>query len=536
MVSIVFDLGKLANNCPAFRDTVGRIISSDWLYIKIEDIPAIYNYCRKKLYLQTDEYIEMLGIRSSGISDEDKEFLDRAFWLYLSIYREKGNEHLLNPTCKSCKNEECRFNGLDITPEDLATATKETSTGSEFPVDVFPKQVGNYLKELSQGMNAPLNYLATAFIVATASLIGDKAIIEVTDTYRVFPNLWACLIGSVSSKKSPCMAQIVDNITTLEIANNDENPRQVITNIATLEAIYDIMAQPQNGSCLVFADELKGFISDFNRYTNGRNGDRQNYLSMWNCNSIRIDRKNKDKAVFVKHACLSILGSTQFCNVDLFKADDGWSERWLFDVVEDGGKYFGTNNETAVSKENKTAVLNTFKTLYSNESNIKYKLSDSAYTAFKGFENDIKRRMNEPNFNISYEALYAKSLTFLAKFTLILHILENINNLMSNKIGANTVNKAISLTWYYLNQSMRVIYGEKSLNIKLKDHLYEKLIRKDSKCYRLSDILALRIKGLSTKDESIPLLESLEAEHKVISYWKERDKGKPVKYYIPLKE
>jgi Protein of unknown function (DUF3987) len=234
--------------------------------------------------------------------------------------------------------------------------------------DMVPEPFREWLVDVSERMQIPLDFVAATAIVVAGFLIGRKLGIypKRYDNWLVVPNLWGALVGRPSLMKSPALAEVMKPLLRLvaeayedfekatlsyeidvmiaeatkadlkdklknaakeaassgnrskleEIARDyrdTEVPEKPIlkrykTEDATVEKISEILLENPMG-ILNHRDELSGWL--YNLEKQGREGDRAFYLESWNgTGSFDVDRIGRG-SLHIPALCLSILGGIQ---------------------------------------------------------------------------------------------------------------------------------------------------------------------------------------------------------------------------------
>ncbi len=229
-----------------------------------------------------------------------------------------------------------------------------------FDPDMLPEALCTWIKDISERMQVPLDFLAAPAIVVLGSLIGRKIGIfpKAYDDWLVVPNLWGAVIGRSAFLKSPSIAEIMKPLdelaaTTMQAhqeamahyeqqllwleaqrsarkdalkkvakkADQQEMPAMPVLEIplpphlkryktedGTVEKIGDILLHNPQG-ILMHRDELTGWLKGLDKY--GHEGDRAFYLESWNGNgAYTIDRIGRG-TLHVEALCLSIIGGIQ---------------------------------------------------------------------------------------------------------------------------------------------------------------------------------------------------------------------------------
>ncbi len=262
----------------------------------------------------------------------------------------------------------------------------------------FPAVLGDYIKDASEQMNSPPDFLAVTLLTAAATVVGRKVGMrpqENTDWVETC-NMWALLIGRPGVMKSPTMGVGLRPLYRLisqanrknEEANREWEARQSIskmrveaakaaykkalakdkgavvdaaefmqddedappekrylTSDATEEAMLAVLQSNPNG-IMVFRDEIVGLLKGMDR--EDRAGQRAMFLSGWNGNtSHTTDRIGRGLNLTVEAVCLSVLGATQPGKVSAYvrqavqggDGDDGLLQRFSLTVWPDIGEY-----------------------------------------------------------------------------------------------------------------------------------------------------------------------------------------------------
>jgi putative DNA primase/helicase len=210
-------------------------------------------------------------------------------------------------------------------------------------------------------MQCPPDFPAASMLVALAAVIGCRLGIRPKryDDWLVIPNLWGCVVGRPSLKKSPAISPAEKRVRAIESrerqrlsaevesfevdhvlgqasiraikskigksvkAGNPEEarslaleliavegssppvPRRIITTDSTIEKLGEMLNKYPDGM-LLWVDELMGWMRGLDRPDMA--GVRQQYLTLWNGQGrLNIDRVGRGETV-VEHPCLSVFG------------------------------------------------------------------------------------------------------------------------------------------------------------------------------------------------------------------------------------
>ncbi|MBP7729927.1 MAG: toprim domain-containing protein, partial [Alphaproteobacteria bacterium] len=156
-------------------------------------------------------------------------------WKEHNIGREKAQEAALKygcsfvfPTFKDTTSKPTDFNDLHIRegleavkrqlsqpqtpssslnwpePTPLKNIKKDLSPVIPLPADLIPEPYQPWLTDIAERMQCPLDYVAVAALIASASLIGAGCRVrpKKNDSWSIVPNLWGGIVGRPSTLKS----------------------------------------------------------------------------------------------------------------------------------------------------------------------------------------------------------------------------------------------------------------------------------------------------------------------------------------------
>lgn len=224
-------------------------------------------------------------------------------------------------------------------------AADEVVPRRPLPAEMLPRGLREFVIEHAAALDVFPETLATHALPVLASLVGNKAILEVTPTWRVPCVLWGVNLAESGDRKTPgydaALAPIWRREQELQIQNaeqrerwqqehacwkrehrkwesgsdNGEPPaepqqppvRTLVCSDITMEALRGVLKDNPQG-ILAARDELSGFIEERERYGNG--SDEAAWLSCFNAGPIKSDRASKG-STFIPHAAVSLTGTCQ---------------------------------------------------------------------------------------------------------------------------------------------------------------------------------------------------------------------------------
>lgn len=288
--------------------------------------------------------------------------------------------------------------------------------------EMIPDPLREWLVDIAERMQVPLDYPATAAIVGLGSVIGRGCGIHPKrlDDWMVIPNLWGGIVGRPSLKKTPAIAEALFAVKTLEddarkahqaameLYGNDLEQNKVVrsalesdlkkaiknkndatervarerlsllvleepqrrrfqTQDGTTEKIGEISVHNSRG-ILILRDELLGLFRSMDK--EGRESDRAFYLEAWNGSGgytyDRIGRGTLD----IPALCLSIFGAVTPGSISRYvyeasrggKGDDGFLQRFQLLVYPDSPKRYDYVDRPP-NKDARARVLKIFESL-----------------------------------------------------------------------------------------------------------------------------------------------------------------------------
>lgn len=395
--------------------------------------------------------------------------------------------------------EELLSNAKEYTIKDIQNILSENNEETlEFPVEIFNQEIQDFLTDTAKKMDAPLEYLATAFLVGASALMdGNYRIIVNSDTqWYEYPILWSAIVGGPSQKKTPCINIIRKIISGFEsdlqaeyenkykqykkeldlykiqkeqakksklptsnfLIEEPEKPYPMVITVqdTTKEALSDLVKHNEKRGVSIFVDELATFLKSFGQYKNGNGSDEEYFLQAWQKQTYRITRKSTEEN-FIITPSHNILGTIQPKVLDktLFKegfdTTNGMIERWLFACTN--------HEETGIlyraGKTLDTAIINNiYEKLYDLEVEQTYYFSEEAKKVFDKYFEYIaktKKRLDLTDLTKNY---IQKQTNYVARFSLILHCINNDIDLY--EICSTSVQNAIKLSEFFIKSFKKI--------------------------------------------------------------------------------
>jgi hypothetical protein len=379
----------------------------------------------------------------------------------------------------------------NLKPIDFNTIETELKTGeTQFPIEVFPELFRDLITDFKDSLNFPTDYTGTAILTAIATAIGTTAKVNVQSGWEEYASLYVALIGNAGASKTHPVKKAFEAIKEIdkialkkyifeateydEYLNLDKKtkdltpkvnkpklPKSILNNF-TPESLNQRLNENLRG-CAIVSDELISLFEGMNNYS--KSDQLSLYLSLWNFQSITVDRIGNAIPMDISNPLLSIIGGLQprilkqaFTKQ---KMDNGFLPRFLFAFPDNSMKPYPTDNEMNSEGFRK---YNEFIFKYINnhplvvdENGIieskKYYWSDDAKQYFKDY-----RVRNCDLVNSNQHSLKAEIITkfdnHFIRLALILQIMENYN---TYEIGIKAVKGADELCKYFMNCAFKVL-------------------------------------------------------------------------------
>ena len=347
-----------------------------------------------------------------------------------------------------------------------------------FPMRAFPVLIQALITDLMLDPVYSLNYLCATLLFAVSVAIGNSRTLVLNETWHEKAILCMSLLGDTGAVKTPHIKFALNPLFNIDNyylplyqaqlqewrkkpADNRGDkpiPRQLCFKDFTLEALMYSMTKSSHGLC-VLSDELKGWISSFNRYRQG-GGDLEQWLSIFSGVPITVNRRTQDDILHIPHPFVSVIGGLQpEILPTLFsgdKMDNGFFNRLLFvndcdeerpllwkkevDLPTNAGERWEQFVRSILQKSGYFDKL-----VYSSE----YHFTDDAWEYMCDWHNPIEEKIKmQPRY---LSAIYRKIQTYALRFALILHTMEEAAGEIEESpcIDSLTATKATSIADYF---------------------------------------------------------------------------------------
>jgi hypothetical protein len=263
------------------------------------------------------------------------------------------------------------LDALKAAPEVQATEVwpePEPLDGLEAPtlppfdaLKLLPEPLGPWAEDTAERMNAPVEFAATAALIAVAGVLGNRVLVapdpEANPGWFEAGNLWGLLVGEPGTKKSPVMEKAFAPLHAIELELHRGNQRArdeweldrrnrkkgdpvtqedlhppaeeaLLSHDITPEKLADLLEHNPHG-LVGYQDELLGLIAAWERPEKA--GERQFYLKLWNGLSPHTVRRIQRGSHYIPACTLSLIGGAQPGPLSryILEAARGWNNDGL---------------------------------------------------------------------------------------------------------------------------------------------------------------------------------------------------------------
>jgi len=457
--------------------------------------------------------------RHGATSDKSGHVFRNSGCMYLfstgTIY---PNEKLLSPyACYTYKYHNGDFSSSAKALYDLGFGTrkikvpkeieqeipKEVLENIQFPIDVFPLKLQNYMLDCNKTLDSNIDYMGASFLWLMSVIIGNSVKIEPKNGWFECCNIWLCCVGKAGVGKTPSIRNIIfplKKINSLEIkkyikerekfehfqsldkkaketAEEIKQPKktQFIVNDITLEALVEMHEENKN-AIGVFKDELAGFFKDMNKYRAG--SDLEFWLSSWSNEAVALNRKTA-KSSFIESPIIPILGGIQPAILSSIfteeNKDNGFVDRFLLVFPDVKIEKYNTKqmSHEAITWYNDFVIemynlVQNHVISYKDDGEIDSsfaKLNNEASIEWERIYNNISDYQNSDDETEYFKSMYPKLKSYVPRFALIFNCLECFETGENYlEITKESFLKAEKLANYFINQAKKIKYDSNDKN------------------------------------------------------------------------
>lgn len=273
---------------------------------------------------------------------------------------------MVKPVRRSCKVSPHEGNGEGSLPaspggkrlttilrrlQTLENVSVSEGSGSlQFPLDVYPRQLRNYIRKCAASIACPVDLLAVPMLGIAGAAIGRAGRrLKAKAGHIVSSCIWCACLDRSGGGKSPALGFVqnffLDRQAELvrqwqaekeEVTKNGQQAPPFPTLLLTDTTVESLQTDLAVGPVLFVRDELDGWCKQMGQYKSG-NADRSDWCSIWSHNPMSIGRKSAGR-VFVRYPFVAVTGmlvpeSASFLNYG-GHANDGFIHRVLLAYPE----------------------------------------------------------------------------------------------------------------------------------------------------------------------------------------------------------
>lgn len=355
-----------------------------------------------------------------------------------------------------------------------------------FPVDVFPDPLSRFIREASEALPCPMDFVGVPMLALLGTAIGTSRVLEIKPGWLEGPRIFAAVVADPGSKKSPALSLAMQPLTlqqrllqaayrtAKEVAHKEGGAQtlvlpQLFTTDATLEALVVLLQQNPRGIVFV-RDELAAWVRAMNQYRLGKGADRQHWLSLWNGAPIIVNRKHAKEALILHHPFVCVIGCLPPDVLGELAHErgggDGFLDRILFAYPNPTQAQW---SEVGVRQETLEAYCRVFASLwtlpgspilppdYEQPVPLIVSLTPEGKEMFVGCINRLCSELADANFPDHLRGAYAKFEGYLARIALILQMTRFIcGEADAEDVDASSVQGAATLIRYFQSHARRV--------------------------------------------------------------------------------
>ena len=356
---------------------------------------------------------------------------------------------------------------------------------------VLPQVLMEPLSQLSKRLNVPVeSYVASLLAVASSQIASETRLeLDPATNFYVPPVFWLGIVGETGSKKSPILRAVTSPLDGLQQAVEEEyqarleeyesemeaweaqekgkrgpkpkmpSPKELYLSDFTLEALSGVLGTQPDRGMLTLIDELARFFSSMDAYRNGKGGDRQAWLSLYDGGSFKVNRKGSGR-VYASKTSVSLLGGIQPAIIQKIMNEDASQEDGLW------SRFAWVRVPLSVSQGiqgGRSDLSPLLKGLYQDLSKlpaVTYRLESEAVFLWNKWHLELEQLILKESSPI-LRSTYPKSRERAGRLALVIYLIDAVITGIkpADAIPAATLEKAIEFTRWLMGQT-RLMYAE----------------------------------------------------------------------------
>ena len=354
---------------------------------------------------------------------------------------------------------------------------------SAFPIGFFPTTIQQFVRRCTEDLGYEPDFVAGSILAATSAAVGRSYSLYLRPGWVESATVWVSLIGRPGSGKShplrSALAPIYQrdkqhygeyasatdefkqwqNLAKADRESIPEPPKPTLkkhlVGSVTLEALANVIRDNHRG-VLLHSDEIKGWLSNFGRYTGG--SDTEFWLSFWSGNPTLVDRATKEP-IRLEHPFVSVAGSVQPGVLELMFKDqtaNGLIDRILFCWPDEISAKQWKNNEgdSAIFVPYNRAITKLLDERPEGSNELRF--TPGAEQVFSRFYNDLQQSIQSAPTE-QKQSLLSKMDIHCGRLALLLQMLRYACDEAENThVDEVSVRGAIELARYFAKQATKV--------------------------------------------------------------------------------
>ena len=258
------------------------------------------------------------------------------------------------------------------------------------PKTIIGGELGDAIADRAAHLNAPASVLINGLLPAASSLmkIGTKIILDPGSGFIQPPIIWNLAVAESGSNKSATMEMFVKPIYELQKMSTVEN-RNYFTSAQTMPGMSRVQADQPDYRCLIYIDELSGFVRKlYNDQRSGRGDEQSKMLTLYDGNAQRGTYADTSRNYSFDSSSFSLLSSIQpavllECMGDLNDSSGLWARFNLCEIPLQRRRLSPRGQGMEVN--NLRPLLDVLYAKIENLAPLHYGLDDAAYNKFADF-------------------------------------------------------------------------------------------------------------------------------------------------------
>lgn len=223
---------------------------------------------------------------------------------------------------KNAKPVEAENIDIEESEEQESITDEKLLPVTPFPFDVFSEELQNLIDKISHCYQVEPSMVASVMLPLVGGAIGNAIRVSPKKGWNESPFIWMAIIAETGHGKSPIikaltkpiihaqgeaqqeyqdeLADYEADLKKFNCLNKNEQAsqktptkpilRHYMVSDSTVEALGSVFEVTPRGVNIIW-DELSGWLNSLNQYKTKAGNDRQHFLSLWNPEPWKIDRK-----------------------------------------------------------------------------------------------------------------------------------------------------------------------------------------------------------------------------------------------------